>query len=175
VNLLQPGIKGRSSSKSWTLLTGLALLVVLAFSIGFGRGAQGISAGQESLALRERRGKQIYVRGTTVSGKEILAYLGESSIEVPGSAIPCANCHGLDGQGKPEGGITPTNVTWEVLTKPYGVRNANGRQHPPYTERGLELAITRGTDPSGNKLLSVMPRYAMAAEDLEDLVAYLKR
>jgi ABC-type branched-subunit amino acid transport system substrate-binding protein len=171
VNLLQPGIKG---SKSWTLLTGLGLLVVLAFSVGFGRGTQGISAGQESLAQRERRGKQIYVRGTTVSGKEILAYLGDSSIEVPGSAMPCANCHGLNGQGKPEGGVTPTNVTWEVLTKPYGVPHANGRQHPPYTERGLELAITRGIDPSGNKLLSVMPRYAMAVEDLEDLVAYLK-
>ena len=67
-----------------------------------------------------------------------------------------------------------TQLDWETLTKPYGV-NANGRQHPPYTERGLELAITRGIDPAGNKLLNVMPRYQMSRDDLSDLILYLKR
>ncbi len=155
-------------------LAGLGLLTVLAFSVGLRCGAGSVAKAQESPAQREKRGKQIYVQGTSASGKEILAYLGESSLEVPGSAMPCANCHGLDGQGKPEGGVNPSNLTWEALTKPYGVTHANGRNHPPYTERGLELAITRGTDPAGNKLLNVMPRYAMPAEDLADLVAYLK-
>jgi ABC-type branched-subunit amino acid transport system substrate-binding protein len=89
--------------------------------------------------------------------------------------MACANCHGLEGQGKPEGGVVPSNLTWEVLTKPYGLTHADGRRHPPYTERALGLAITRGLDPAGNKLLNVMPRYAMSAEDLADLVAYLKR
>ena len=154
-------------------LTGLGGVTVLAFSVGLR--ARTVTRVQDSLAQRERRGKQIYVQGTSASGKEILAYLGESSLEVPGSAMPCANCHGLEGQGKPEGGVNPTNLTWEALTKPYGVTHANGRHHPPYTERGLALAITRGTDPAGNKLLNVMPRYAMPAEDLLDLVAYLKR
>ena len=88
--------------------------------------------------------------------------------------MPCANCHGLDGRGKPEGGITPTNLAWDALTKPYGVNHPNGRRHPPYTERAMELAITRGTDPGGNKLLSVMPRYTLSLEDMADLVAYLK-
>ena len=133
------------------------------------------AAAQDPLTPGESRGKQIYVQGTSPSGKEILAYVGESSLEVPGSAMACANCHGLDGQGKPEGGVVPSNLTWEVLTKPYGLTHADGRRHPPYTERGLELAITRGTDPAGNKLLGVMPRYAMSSEDLGDLVAYLKR
>ena len=174
MNFLQPGTKDGPSLKSRTLFTGLGFFLVLAFFVGPGRGPHGIARAQEPLAQRERRGKQIYVQGTAPSGKEILAYLGESSIEVPGSAMPCANCHGLDGLGKPEGGVIPTNVTWEALTKPYAVPHANGRQHPPYTERGLELAITRGTDPAGNKLLNVMPRYAMEAEDLGDLVAYLK-
>lgn len=130
---------------------------------------------QDSLALRQSRGKQIYLRGTTPSGKDILAYLGEASIEVPGSAMACANCHGLDGQGKPEGGVNPSNLTWEALTKPYGLNHADGRRHPAYTERGLELAITRGLDPAGNKLLNVMPRYQMSKEDLEDLIFYLQR
>jgi len=130
---------------------------------------------QSPLTAGESRGKQIYVRGTSPSGKEILAYLGESSLEVQGSAMPCANCHGLDGKGKPEGGVTPSNLTWEALTKPYGVTHPDGRQHPPYTERGLELAITRGLDPAGNRLLNVMPRYVMSKDDMADLILYLKR
>jgi ABC-type branched-subunit amino acid transport system substrate-binding protein len=36
-------------------------------------------------------------------------------------------------------------------------------------------AVTRGIDPKGNTLQVAMPRYKMAAEDMADLVAYLKR
>ncbi len=128
---------------------------------------------QNPLTAQEQRGKEIYIRGTSPSGNDIRAYLGESSFEVPGSAVTCANCHGLDGQGKPEGGVRPSNLTWEALTKPYGLTHADGRKHPPYTARGLELAITRGTDPAGNRLQGVMPRYQMSRGDLADLVAYL--
>jgi ABC-type branched-subunit amino acid transport system substrate-binding protein len=133
------------------------------------------ASAQSSLTPQESRGRQIYLRGTSPAGGEILAYVGEASLEVPGDAMACANCHGLDGRGKPESGVTPSNLTWEALTKPYGVTRADGRRHPPYTERGLELAITRGTDPAGNRLLNVMPRYSMSREDLADLVAYMKR
>ncbi|MGI9069712.1 MAG: cytochrome c/ABC transporter substrate-binding protein [Pyrinomonadaceae bacterium] len=151
------------------------LLGGLAFSLAVGWQANGQVAAPDEVKLRETRGKQIYIQGTSPSGKEILAYLGESSLEVPGSAMPCANCHGLNGEGKPEGGVDPSNLTWESLTKPYGLTHADGRRHPAYTERGLELAITRGTDPAGNKLLNVMPRYQMTSEDMADLIAYLKR
>jgi ABC-type branched-subunit amino acid transport system substrate-binding protein len=89
--------------------------------------------------------------------------------------MPCANCHGLDGKGKPEGGVTPSNLTREALTKPYGLTHAGGRKHPPYTEKGLEIAITRGVDPAGNKLGTVMPRYSMSRDDLLDLISYLGR
>ena len=129
---------------------------------------------QDSLAVRQSRGRQIYIEGTSRSGKDILAYIGEASLEVPGSTMACVSCHGLDGRGKAEGGINPSNLTWEFLTKPYGLKHADGRKHPPYTERALELAITRGIDPAGNKLLQAMPRYSMSREDLSDLVAYLQ-
>src|SRR4029453_19410284 len=134
-----------------------------------------VATAQNPLTLSESRGKQIYVQGTSRSGKDILAYVGDESIEVPGSAMACANCHGFDGQGKPESGVSPSDITWEALTKPYGAVHADGRRHPAYTERGLELAITRGRDPAGNKLLNVMPRYQMSQEDLADLILYLKR
>jgi ABC-type branched-subunit amino acid transport system substrate-binding protein len=147
------------------------LLIPLFLSTGIFAGA----TLQEQLSPQEKRGKQIYVQGTSASGKEILAYLGDASLEVPANTMSCANCHGLDGQGKPEGGIIPSNLTWDALTKPYGVIHPSGRKHPPYTMRGLELAITRGVDPGGNKLQGVMPRYQMSGTDLADLIAYLKR
>ena len=129
----------------------------------------------KALTAQEIRGKQIYLQGTSPSGKDILAYVGDASLEVPGNVMACANCHGIAGQGKVEGGINPSNVTWEALTKPYGVTHVNGRKHPAYTPRGLELAITRGVDPAGNKLLYAMPRYQMSKEDLDDLVGSLGR
>lgn len=158
-----------------SLLTFVYLALCLPFSGSTLAGAAESPPVQTPLRSSESRGKQIYTRGTSPSGKEILAYLGESSLEVPGSAMACANCHGLDGLGKREGGVTPSNLTWEALTKPYGVKQAGGRQHPPYTERALELAITRGIDPAANRLLNVMPRYVMSKEDMADLIAYLRR
>jgi ABC-type branched-subunit amino acid transport system substrate-binding protein len=160
------------SRTRWICLLSLAYL---AFCVWPSRDGWLSTNAPDSLTQQESRGKQIYTQGTSPAGKEILAYFGESSLEVKGSAFPCANCHALDGQGKPEGGVAPSNLTWEALTKPYGVTHADGRQHPPYTEKGLELAITRGIDPAGHRLLNVMPRYQMSKEDLADLVLYLKR
>jgi ABC-type branched-subunit amino acid transport system substrate-binding protein len=130
---------------------------------------------QTGLTPSESRGKQIYVRGTSQSGGQILAYVGESSLEMPGASMACANCHGIDGRGKPEGSISPSDITSESLTKPYGVIHADGRKHPAYNPRAFEAAITRGIDPAGNRLSSVMPRYSMPRDDLNDLIAYLAR
>ncbi|HVF23630.1 MAG TPA: ABC transporter substrate-binding protein [Pyrinomonadaceae bacterium] len=156
----------RRAIRYWMLLPAFAA----AFSFA-GRNA----LAQSTLTPQEIRGRQIYTQGTSASGKEILAYIGDSALEVPGNTMPCANCHATRGLGKPEGGIDPSNITWEALTKPYGVTHTSGRKHPAYTERGLELAITRGVDPAGNRLLAAMPRYQMTREDLADLVVYLKR
>src|SRR5258707_23026 len=151
---------------NFQVLKCLIVLAYLAFCVCLSRAAQ--APVPVPLTPREAQGKKIYTQGTSSSGKEILAYIGESSLEMPGNTMPCANCHGLDGKGKPEGGVVPSNLTWEELTKPYGATHADGRQHPPYTERGLELAIQRGLDPAGNKLLNVMPRYVMSKDDLAD-------
>lgn len=156
-----------------TMRTAVLLACLMLSAIGFGSWAR--ATAQDPLTPQQRRGKQIYLQGTSASGKEILAYLGDASLEVPGSAMACANCHGLDGQGKPEGGIIPSNLTREVLTKPFGLAQSFGRKRPPYTDRGLELAIKRGTDPGGNKLQNVMPRYEMTGEDMADLLAYMER
>jgi len=166
---LQGNRKTPTALRCLGLFAGFALMLTLGCEFWTG------AVAQDDLTAAENRGKQVYTQGTSPSGKEILAYFGDSSLEISGSAMACANCHGLDGQGKPEGGVNPSNLSWESLTKPYGVSLVNGRSHPPYTERGLELAITRGVDPAGNKLQNIMPRYQISRDDLTDLILYLKR
>jgi ABC-type branched-subunit amino acid transport system substrate-binding protein len=124
---------------------------------------------------QEQRGRQIYLTGASSSNTQIEAQLGEDGIEVPASTLACINCHGADGRGKPEGGVRPSNITWDALTKPYGVALSSGRKHPPYSESALKRAITMGFDPAGNRLQAAMPRYRMSQQDIADLVAYLKK
>jgi ABC-type branched-subunit amino acid transport system substrate-binding protein len=147
---------------------GLWIVLIALLSVAF-------AASTDRLTPQEKRGKQIYLNGTSPSGQEITAILGASDNDVPGSLMTCANCHGFDGRGNPEGGVIPTNITWEELTKPYGLTHASGRRHPAYTELSLARAITEGVDPAGNQLSAAMPKYRMSREDLADLIAYLKR
>jgi len=40
---------------------------------------------------------------------------------------------------------------------------------------GEVTAVVRGVDPAGNDLVVAMPRYHMSIEDMNDLIAYIKR
>jgi len=130
------------------------------------------AAAQSDMAAR--RGKQIYLRGMGSSRGDIVASMGDGA-EVAASLLPCANCHGRDGQGRPEGGVNPSEIAWEALTKPYGVTHESGRSHSPYTEEALARAIADGIDPAGNRLQIAMPRYKMSRSEMGDLIAFLKQ
>lgn len=125
------------------------------------------------LTEQERRGKLFYLRGESPSGPEVTALMGE--IDVPASTLSCAGCHGLRGEGKTEGGVTAGALTWSHLIKSYGHTHPTGRKHGPFNESSFALAVTSGTDPSGNQLLVAMPRYRMSAAQMADLLSYLKR
>src|ERR1051325_7500644 len=125
------------------------------------------------LTPEEKRGKALYLRGESASGKEITAILND--IDVPASTLSCAGCHGARGEGKTEGGVTAGNLTWANLTKPYGHTHPTGRKHGPFDEAAFVRAVSTGVDPAGNTMLAAMPHYQMAPDDLADLVAYLKR
>jgi ABC-type branched-subunit amino acid transport system substrate-binding protein len=125
---------------------------------------------------QERLGMKIYNEGVSPSGSPIYARIGAAGIRLPATAAPCGGCHGEDGGlGRPEGGVVPPPITWEVLTKPFGHRHADGRRHPPFQRDTLARAITDGHDPAGNRLDPSMPRYEMSAEDLHSLLAYIGR
>ena len=123
----------------------------------------------------EQRGEQIFLSGTSSTGTPITALLGVDQTELPASVAPCASCHGIDGRGRPEGGVLPSNITWSELSKSYGHEHDYGRRHPAFDEASVAVATTKGTDPAGNKLDFAMPRYRMAQDDVDALIAYLKR
>src|SRR5690349_20950495 len=125
------------------------------------------------LTAAERRGRALYLRGESSSKREITAIVGE--LDVPASTVTCGGCHGRRGEGKTEGGVTAGNLTWSNLIKPYGHTHPNGRKHGPFTESSFANAVVRGVDPSGNSLVVAMPRYRMSIEDMNDLLAYIKR
>jgi ABC-type branched-subunit amino acid transport system substrate-binding protein len=124
---------------------------------------------------RERAGMAIYNEGASPSGSPIHARIGAADVRLPATAVPCGGCHGRDGLGRPEGGVVPPPITWEVLTKPSGHRHADGRHHPPFSHASVAAAITDGRDPAGNRLDPSMPRYEMSAGDLDSLLAHLER
>lgn len=131
------------------------------------------SVAYAQLTPGERRGKQIYLRGESSSGKQITAMLGE--IDVPASTMSCAGCHGLRGEGKTEGGVSAGNLRWTNLLKPYGHTHPSGRKHGAFNETLFTRSVVQGIDPAGNQLAVAMPRYEMSPADITDLVSYLKR
>ena len=128
---------------------------------------------EQPLTPAERRGRAIYFRGETSSKREVTAMIGD--VDVPASTVNCAGCHGRRGEGKTEGGVTAGNLTWNNLIKPYGHTHPNGRKHGPFSEASFAMAVVRGVDPAGNNLVVAMPRYRLSIEDMNDLVAYIKR
>jgi ABC-type branched-subunit amino acid transport system substrate-binding protein len=133
------------------------------------------AASAAPLTPQELMGRQIYVEGTSPRGKVLRALIGASDTPVEGATLPCANCHGADGRGRPEGTVKPPDITWPELTKPYGHRHENGRMHPAYDAHGFAETLTHGKDPGGNRLDVAMPRYLLALDDMDSLLAYLKR
>jgi len=132
-------------------------------------------AAAQTLTPAEQRGKQIFLEGTSTGSNKVSAYVGAGAVLLPASAVPCAGCHGIDGLGRPEGGLNPPDIRWKQLTKSYGHVHENGRRHPAFDEPSLSRLVKRGIDPAGNRINQAMPLYVMSDSDMNDLVAYLKR
>jgi ABC-type branched-subunit amino acid transport system substrate-binding protein len=149
--------------------------VVAAFSLIAGLLPDSPTRAQSATELspQEKRGKRIYLKGESEGG-EIKAILGSDDLELSAGAFPCANCHGLKGEGSSEGGLQPPQIIWRTLTSAH--RSALTRQdRGPYNETNLARAIRSGINPNGGRLHPGMPRYRMTDEQMADLVAYLKK
>jgi ABC-type branched-subunit amino acid transport system substrate-binding protein len=133
-------------------------LLAIIVAIGVAGSARGGSADGPSVYLGRAEG--------------VTASLGQG-VRVSADVVPCASCHGADGRGRDEGGVSAPDIRWSTLTKPYAVTLANGRRRDAYTQRSLKRAVALGIDSSGNRLLSVMPRYSMKEEQFRFLMKEL--
>jgi mono/diheme cytochrome c family protein len=144
----------------------LALTLLAGLSLG---------AGAAPLTPEEAAGKRLYRQGLSASGEAIMARVGAADVLLPATSLPCANCHGADGLGRPEGGVRPPPLNWARLTSTYGQQQVNGRSYPAYTESTLATVIEQGRDPGHNRLDPSMPRFVLSMKDQRNLTAYLKR
>lgn len=144
--------------------------VILLFALS----AVAMSAGAAGDSASAQEGRLIFSEGKTSRGEPLTANVGAASIPVPATALPCKGCHGRDGQGRPEGGVRPSNITWFNLSKEYGGSSELGRRYDAYDESSFLRAINEGIDSAGNRLDSSMPKYNISRADARDLVAYLK-
>lgn len=151
-------------------MTHRAQLVLAVFLLA----TPGSGAGEEPAAA----GHRLYHQGLGVDGTPVTATItgpaGGPGVAFPGTAMACARCHGADGRGRPEGGVSPSRLTWDSLTRPYPVIHPSGRRHGPYDAEKLIRAVTAGLDPAGNALHIAMPRFQLSAADAAALVAYLR-
>jgi ABC-type branched-subunit amino acid transport system substrate-binding protein len=135
-----------------------------------------LACSSTALALDEAevRGKLIYFDGISARGTNITAVVGDEAAMLPGSAMPCASCHGSDGLGRPEGGLLPLDIRWSELVKTYGHVHENGRRHPAFDEASFARSMVGGVDPANNQMDRSMPLYQMSSDDMADLIAYMK-
>ncbi|MGH8389210.1 MAG: cytochrome c/ABC transporter substrate-binding protein [Pseudomonas sp.] len=147
-----------------------ALIFGLLISCGLNLAAQALP-----LTPSEIAGKRLYREGVSASGEPIMARIGATGMLLPATSVPCANCHGVDGLGRPEGGVRPPELTWSRLTSTYGQQQVNGRTYPAYTDSTLARAVQEGRDPGRNRLDPAMPRFVLSMNDQRNLTAYLKR
>ncbi|MFI5103644.1 MAG: ABC transporter substrate-binding protein, partial [Terriglobales bacterium] len=118
-------------------------------------------------------GKLIYSQGESPAGNPLEAVLADTT--VPATLMPCASCHGADGKGRAEGGITPSEITWSALMRARETDHALERRRPAYDLGTLRKVLREGVDPAGNELGITMPRYQISDGDLESLIAYLRQ
>ncbi|NOS75092.1 MAG: cytochrome C [Methyloglobulus sp.] len=128
-------------------------------------------------------GKQIYLTGHTSSGEAIQAIVGGNA-PVNGDQFSCVSCHRRSRLGSSEGGKQVPPLTATALFKPAQMSvtrgvlpkafKHSGSTRIPYTEESLAKAIREGVDPSGRKLDPLMPRYALDADAIAALTAYLE-
>ncbi len=145
-----------------------AFIVLMTLSSGI----VGAADADGSLTAIELLGRQIYREGSDDSQHEITATLGFTGDSVPATMFPCANCHGLESEGKQEGGLTVPALTSQQL---FANTTSNTQSKSAYDETTLLQAISKGINAQNKPLSVAMPRYHLTDNQVKALLAYLKR
>jgi cytochrome c oxidase subunit 2 len=115
-------------------------------------------------------GEQIYFIATSQRGTSITSDMGGAGM-MGGGMITCAGCHGADGRGGRRWMMMSTfvapDIRYQTLTKAH-------EDMPPFSDEDIKRAITLAVEPNGDPLEWPMPRWNMSADDLNDLLVFLK-
>lgn len=120
-----------------------------------------------------RGGRSIFLEGRNRHGETIQASVG-SGVALRGDAVACARCHGPEGAGNREGGLTAPALDWNSLSQ---ARPASPGLLPRsrYDDVSVLRALRQGVDVEGRPLSSAMPRFTLSPRDEVDLLTYLRQ
>ncbi len=128
----------------------------------------------DALTPEQQRGREIYRRGQIAGVSVGVALVGAEGMSISSTSFPCANCHGVFGEGGREGGIAVPSLNWRRLTSP-AVSTVSGQSRGVYARDTLRQAIAAGLDPERRRLHESMPRFTMPDARLSEVIAYLER
>ncbi|MEY4750064.1 MAG: hypothetical protein RIQ60_2278 [Pseudomonadota bacterium] len=137
----------------------------------------------------DRAGAQLYLQGRRVDGSQLQAHRVGLDGPVTGAGVACVTCHRRSAMGMQEGRLLVPPVAGALLFQPGQPqrplrpgRAASGasapeplrhQSRPAYDLASLARALRDGVDPAGRSLDPLMPRFALNAQDVADLAAYL--
>lgn len=156
---------------------------MLRFSIGICLLLMLMGVGVQARADTDvEKGRRIYMQGILPSGGVLKAV--REGIELRGPQAACVSCHRPSGMGSVEGDIQIPPITGDYLYRLGDALHAtmdlrSGKQfnqaHDPYTDTLLGRALRQGLNVGEHEMSVLMPRYALADDDLAALTAYLKQ
>ncbi|RZS58027.1 ABC transporter substrate-binding protein [Sphaerotilus mobilis] len=119
-----------------------------------------------------KAGRTIFLEGRNRHGEAIQARVG-SGLALQGDAVACARCHGPEGAGNREGGLTAPALDWNSLSQ---ARSASPGLLPRsrYDDVAVLRALRQGVDVEGRPLSTAMPRFTLAPREEADLLTYLR-
>jgi cytochrome c553 len=152
-----------------------------------------VSAGATEVDSTLALGKRLYHEGITVDGTPVKA-VSQYDINISGKSAACVKCHRPSGFGASEGGYYVPPITAPLLFAPrqldrtrlfpdmfqqvqpptFSARLRQPHMRPAYTTESLTVTLREGTDPAGQELAAIMPRYQLSEEDMVALTSYLK-
>lgn len=116
-------------------------------------------------------GRSIYEKGIGRDGREIGAMV-HGSVSLKGAAIACIGCHGGNARGGSEAFVQAPDIRWLNLSKPYPARRM-GAAETSYDGSSFSKVLRTGVTVADRKLDPIMPRFDLADDEINSLIAYL--
>ena len=132
-------------------------------------------AAAAELTLPEARGKQIYFREPARQDRRSPPFSERTTSKCRARRRRAPAVTAMTASAGAESGVIPSNVTWRYLMRSYGHVHPGGLEHGPFSVANLKSYLRDGVYPGGRLGDPAMPVYDIPEEDLDDLIAYMKR